>query len=57
MITVAHDSTVLLDSLSERNLAVTEYMVRELAAMRKDLVEEIRELRSNSGAKPESNSE
>ncbi|MFZ8872287.1 MAG: hypothetical protein ACO2YW_03875 [Candidatus Nanopelagicaceae bacterium] len=50
MITVAHDSTVLLDSLSERNLAVTEYMVRELAAMRKDLVEEIRELRSNSGA-------
>ncbi|MEY3009100.1 MAG: hypothetical protein RL464_765 [Actinomycetota bacterium] len=44
-------------SRDERNLAVTEYMVRELAAMRKDLVEEIRELRSNSGAKPESNSE
>lgn len=29
-------------SRDERNLAVTEFMVREIAAMRKDLVEEIR---------------
>ena len=28
----------------ERNLAVTEFMVREIAAMRKDLVEEIKTL-------------
>lgn len=28
----------------ERNLAVTEYMVREIAAMRKELVNEIREI-------------
>ncbi|MFM2202991.1 MAG: hypothetical protein RL673_650 [Actinomycetota bacterium] len=41
-------------SRDERNLAVTEYMVRELAAMRKDLVEEIKKL--SSGTKPESNS-
>jgi uncharacterized membrane protein len=43
-------------SRDERNLAVTEYMVRELAAMRKELLEEIRELRSSSGTKPESDS-
>ncbi len=43
-------------SRDERNLAVTEYMVRELAAMRKDLVEEIRKLQEGSGTKPESNS-
>ncbi|MFM8502425.1 MAG: DUF1003 domain-containing protein [Actinomycetota bacterium] len=36
----------------ERNLAVTEYMVRELAAMRKDLVEEITKLRTELGTKP-----
>ena len=36
----------------ERNLAVTEYMVRELAAMRKDLVEEITKLRTALGTKP-----
>jgi uncharacterized membrane protein len=43
-------------SRDERNLAVTEYMVRELAAMRKDLVEEIKKLQENLGTKPESNS-
>lgn len=43
-------------SRDERNLAVTEYMVRELAAMRKDLVEEIKKVKEGSGAKPESNS-
>jgi uncharacterized membrane protein len=43
-------------SRDERNLAVTEYMVRELAAMRKELVEEIQRLRESSGTKPESNS-
>jgi uncharacterized membrane protein len=43
-------------SRDERNLAVTEYMVRELAAMRKDLVEEIKKLREGLGTKPESNS-
>jgi uncharacterized membrane protein len=43
-------------SRDERNLAVTEYMVRELAAMRKDLVEEIRKLQKDLGTKPESNS-
>lgn len=43
-------------SRDERNLAVTEYMVRELAAMRKDLVEEIKKLQESSGTKPESNS-
>jgi uncharacterized membrane protein len=39
----------------ERNLAVTEYMVRELAAMRKDLVEEIAKLKSELGTDPKSN--
>ncbi len=43
-------------SRDERNLAVTEYMVRELAAMRKDLVEEIKKLQEGLGTKPESNS-
>ena len=43
-------------SRDERNLAVTEYMVRELAATRKDLVEEIRKLKEGLGTKPESNS-
>jgi uncharacterized membrane protein len=43
-------------SRDERNLAVTEYMVRELAAMRKDLVEEIKKLQESSGTKPDSNS-
>ena len=43
-------------SRDERNLAVTEYMVRELAAMRKDLVEEIARLRQESGAKSEPDS-
>jgi uncharacterized membrane protein len=42
-------------SRDERNLAVTEYMVRELAAMRKDLVEEIKKLQEGLGTKPESN--
>lgn len=42
-------------SRDERNLAVTEYMVRELAAMRKDLVEEIRKAQQLS-TKPESDS-
>lgn len=40
----------------ERNLAVTEFMVREIAAMRRDLVEEIRALldeRSGTQAKPD----
>lgn len=40
----------------ERNLAVTEFMVREIAAMRRDLVEEIRGLldeRSGAQAKPD----
>ena len=36
----------------ERNLAVTEYMVRELAAMRNDLLEEIKSLKNQSGTKP-----
>jgi uncharacterized membrane protein len=36
----------------ERNLAVTEFMVRELAAMRNDLLEEIKSLRNESGTKP-----
>jgi len=39
-------------SRDERNLAVTEYLVRELVAMRKELVEEIKDLKNNSGAKP-----
>lgn len=39
----------------ERNLAVTEYMVRELAAMRKDLVEEIVKLKTELGTDPKSN--
>lgn len=38
-------------SRDERNLAVTEYLVRELAAMRKELVEEIKDLKNNSGTK------
>lgn len=33
----------------ERNLAVTEFMVREIAAMRKELVAEIKELIEKSG--------
>jgi len=37
----------------ERNLAVTEYMVRELAAMRKDLIEEIAKLKTELGTKTE----
>ena len=41
-------------SRDERNLAVTEYMVRELAAMRKELLEEIRKMKEESGTKPES---
>lgn len=40
----------------ERNLAVTEYMVRELAAMRKDLVDEILKLREELGTKSEPDS-
>ena len=43
-------------SRDERNLAVTEYMVRELAAMRRELIEEIKKLKEGSGTKPESNS-
>ena len=39
-------------SRDERNLAVTEYLVRELSAMRKELVEEIKELKNNSDTKP-----
>ena len=39
-------------SRDERNLAVTEYLVRELVAMRKELVEEIKDLKNNSGTKP-----
>lgn len=39
-------------SRDERNLAVTEYLVRELAAMRKELVEEIKTLKDQSGTKP-----
>ena len=39
-------------SRDERNLAVTEYMVRELAAMRNDLMEEIKTLKNQSGTKP-----
>ncbi len=38
-------------SRDERNLAVTEYLVRELAAMRKELTEEIRSLREELGTK------
>ena len=40
----------------ERNLAVTEFMVREIAAMRKELVAEIKELidqKSSTDAKPD----
>jgi uncharacterized membrane protein len=40
----------------ERNLAVTEYMVRELAAMRKDLVDEILKLKVELGTKSEPDS-
>jgi uncharacterized membrane protein len=40
----------------ERNLAVTEFMVREIAAMRKELVNEIKEiLDERLGADPKSN--
>ena len=39
-------------SRDERNLAVTEYMVRELAAMRNDLLEEIKSLKNQSDTKP-----
>jgi uncharacterized membrane protein len=39
-------------SRDERNLAVTEFMVRELAAMRNDLLEEIKTLKNQSGTKP-----
>ena len=39
-------------SRDERNLAVTEYLVRELAAMRKELIGEIKTLRDESGTKP-----
>ncbi|MFM7542041.1 MAG: DUF1003 domain-containing protein [Actinomycetales bacterium] len=39
-------------SRDERNLAVTEYLVRELAAMRKELVEEIKNLKDQSATKP-----
>ncbi|MEY3431068.1 MAG: hypothetical protein RLZZ79_624 [Actinomycetota bacterium] len=38
----------------ERNLAVTEYMVREIAGMREEMLAELRALQINSGAKPES---
>jgi uncharacterized membrane protein len=40
----------------ERNLAVTEFMVREIAAMRKELVHEIREIldeRLSADTKPD----
>lgn len=42
-------------SRDERNLAVTEFMVREIASMRKDLLEEIRALlqeNSSTQSKP-----
>lgn len=39
----------------ERNLAVTEFMVREIAAMRKELIAEIKELiEQKSGTDPKS---
>ncbi|MEY3710799.1 MAG: hypothetical protein RLZZ527_346 [Actinomycetota bacterium] len=38
----------------ERNLAVTEYMVREIASMREELIAELRALQINSGTKTES---
>ena len=38
----------------ERNLAVTEYMVREIASMREELLAELRVLQIDSGTKPES---
>ncbi len=41
----------------ERNLAVTEFMVREIAAMRKELVHEIKEIldeRLSTDSKPDS---
>lgn len=37
----------------ERNLAVTEYMVREIASMRRELLEEIRSTRADSSTKAE----
>ena len=40
----------------ERNLAVTEFMVREIAAMRKELIAEIKELmqqKSGTDSKPD----
>jgi uncharacterized membrane protein len=43
-------------SRDERNLAVTEFMVREIASMRKDLLEEIRALlQENSSTQPKPN--
>ena len=41
-------------SRDERNLAVTEYMVRELAAMRRELVDEIQKIQRESGTDSES---
>ena len=38
----------------ERNLAVTEYMVREIAGMREEMLAELRALQNNSGTKTES---
>ena len=44
-------------SRDERNLAVTEFMVREIAAMRTEVVEEIRSLlKEKSGTQSETNS-
>ena len=40
----------------ERNLAVTEYMVREIAGMREELLAELKALRQESGTDSESNS-
>lgn len=43
-------------SRDERNLAVTEFMVREIAAMRTEVVEEIRSLlKEKSGTQSETN--
>lgn len=41
----------------ERNLAVTEYMVREISAMRKELLGEIRDLRNESGTQSKPNAQ
>jgi uncharacterized membrane protein len=40
----------------ERNLAVTEYMVREIAGMREELMAELKLIRTESGAKSETDS-